>query len=499
MYKDKIKTAYSQYKKLAQSYYSKGELENCFTCLYYASSVMHAFQLQLVDDEIELLLKKAGTAVLKKEAISVQISMRKILMYDSIGTDNMALSLQYVSALSKLNRPYIYILCGKKEKAERILKQVYDCPFGEAIIIDPRLTYIEKIEELAQIVEELCPEKAILHMANSDVAGAALWSCVEGVERFFVNHGDEQFWVGTNTLDYLLCFRGMGVNTAEKYRNISKEKSLVLPYYPIISEIPFQGWQFEIPTDSVILFSGGRFKKIYGENNEFSKMVAGILKENPNTFFIFAGSGDSEPFQLELKKSGVENRCRVIPYRKDLSELMKHIDIYLGTYPQSGGLMAQYAANAGVPIVERDSLVGGISEELFPKLSTDVKISYQSIEEYYLTVKKLVESAKLRKKTGSLIQKGMVSRGEFENGLKSALDMHQSLYCSNENISNNELRSKRIIEADENSMHRFWGMLLNHYMLKTKFILFAKAFVMQIKFFGWHTVWKMIKGKKAGT
>ena len=38
-------------------------------------------------------------------------------------------------------------------------------------------------------------------------------------------------------------------------------------------------------------------------------------------------------------------------YRKDISQLFRNCDIYYGTYPLSGGLMCQYAAAFGNPIL----------------------------------------------------------------------------------------------------------------------------------------------------
>ena len=38
-------------------------------------------------------------------------------------------------------------------------------------------------------------------------------------------------------------------------------------------------------------------------------------------------------------------------YRKDISQLFRNCDIYYGTYPLSGGLMCQYAAAFGKPIL----------------------------------------------------------------------------------------------------------------------------------------------------
>lgn len=165
-------------------------------------------------------------------------------------------------------------------------------------------------------------------------------------------------------LDYIIEFRGMGLDTSLKYRNAWKKQCLINPYYPIIDNTKFAGFEFKVPDRAVKLFSGGRFVKVYSENGKFLDVVKDILLNNESAFFIFAGSGDKAPMLKYIYDNGLEDRWKVIDYRKDLYGVMKNVDIYLGTYPQSGGLMTQYAVAAGTPIVEMDTKNGGVAEDL---------------------------------------------------------------------------------------------------------------------------------------
>lgn len=495
MYRDEIIKSYNLYKEMANSFYKKGDMDSMFECLHYACAIMHCFQIQLSDMDIENLLRKAAEHLIGDTEYEVKNNKEIIMMYDSLGVDSIALSMQYVSALTKLGVPFVYVFDGKQDLAEQIIRTVSNSFNGEIIIVNKNLNYCEKFNFLYDCIHNVKPKYALLHMDNKDVVGAAIWSCVTGVSRYFVNHGDEQFWVGNNSMDYLICFRDMGANTAIQYRGISPQKIVILPYYPVESDVMFQGWEFEIPNDSVLLFSGGRFKKIYGENNEFSKMVAHILKENNNAFFIFAGNGDAQPFIDELKLENVLERCKIIPYRKDLSNLMKHVDIYLGTYPQSGGLMTQYAAKAGIPIVERDCMVGGVSEDLLPKLDSDIRITYQSLEEYYSVINALIASKERRLMIGHKIQAGVISKEEFETGLQKILFQNKEWHQANDRISNVDLRSKRIIDGDRLSVHILWRMLLSKYILKKSPFMFIKAVCMQIRYFGFFDLIKKAVNK----
>lgn len=479
-----INNSYEKYISAAEKFVKKNKYNEAFTCLYYASAIQYAFQMRLWDERIENLLKDIYVYLINLQPTILKETEDCILLYDSICNDRAALTLQYIRALEQMEVVYHYVVLGDCSRGKEIVDILNKSNKGVLHIIPSGLTYCKKCEKLHSLLIELRPKAALLHCGNMDVVGACVWSSVKGVQRFYINHGDEQFWIGTKSFDYLLCFRGMGVNTAVKYRGIDASKCLIQPYYPIISDVPFQGFDFDIPSDSIVLFSGGRFIKIYGEKNEFSNMIAEILSRNKNTFFIFAGSGNERPFIEELKKKGVDGRCRVISYRRDLAEMMKHVDIYLGTYPQSGGLMAQYAANAAVPIVERDSMVGGVSEDLLPKLKQGIVITYKTLGEYYDRVAELVSSKKMRREFGKELNTGLLSEKEFKQNLRQILVNHKSDFSVNEKISNVSLRSERLISADNQYIHRLWGMQLNKYMLKASPLIFIKAMVMHCRYFG---------------
>lgn len=493
---DIIIRSYESYISLADKFIKEKKYNDAYSSLYYASSIMYAFQIKLNDERIERMLKVILQHIKRINVENINGNSDCILMYDSICNDKAALSMQYIRALELIGLTYHYVVLDKcYQQGKEVVEIVKRSQCGVLHVISNDLTYCDKANELLYIVRKVNPKKVLLHMANMDIVGASVWSLITGIERFYINHGDEQFWLGTNSLDYLLCFRGMGVNTAVKYRCIPASKCLIQPYYPIMSNTPFQGFDFNIPSGSVVLFSGGRFIKIYGEKNEFSNMIVEILQRNKNAFFIFAGVGNNKPFIEELKKKGVAERCKVIPYRKDLAELLKHVDIYLSTYPQSGGLMAQYAAAAAIPIVERDTMVGGVSEDLLPKLDHDIVITFQSLDEYYKKIDTLVSSREARVILGKEIKKGLLTEEEFTENLKMILFKHESKFVGNNRVSNVKLRSQRLINADNRYIHRFWGMLLNKYIVRTNLILFLKAIFMYIKYFGVSKVVSKIKNK----
>lgn len=471
---------YSDYKDIAEKYIKNKKYEKAMEVILIAAQMQHLFNIILYDAKMEEMIQQIAADTVEFDSING--SEGCYMLYDSVAIDNSALSLQYLNALISWNIKFVYIIkdetdLKKSETLRMIAEKASNC---KLYIVSKKTSLIDEVKEIREIIKENKPKKALLHMANHDVVGCVAWSALKGIERFYINHGDEQFWIGRSVLDYCIEFRGMGCYASEKYRNLKQKQCLIQPYYPIISNNPFQGFDFSIPEENTIIFSGGRFIKVYGENGQFMNIVSRILYENPNTCFIFAGSGNSEPMERFIRKNGLSDRWKVIPYRSDLFEVMRHIDIYLGTYPQAGGLMAQYAASAGVPIVEMNTFNGGVTEDLLPKL-TDVKITHDTWESYFEEIKKLIENKEYRKSVGEKIRAGNVDKEEFDFGLKRLLAEHVSMYPNNMREIDVDLRSKRLIDAENQYNHKLPSVLCNTIMLKKHPVLYIMLIAIYIK------------------
>ena len=358
-----------KYNTIAEKSFYTGNLSDAMDALYHSGALQHTVNFRLHDKAGEDLMTLMSQ---KFERIVCAESQVGCLFYDSIAVANMALSMQYLKALCSLGEKFVYIVNvyeWDEKAASQLLNLADQCENCEAIVIDTQMNMLEKVKAIRGIISKWKPAKALLHMSNSDSIGCVAFGNISGCTKYLINHGDEQFWFGTNILDFSIEFRGMGKDASIKYRGLKEKQCLILPYYPILKKAEFQDFDFHIPDDAILIFSGGRFVKVYAEDNIFIKNVADILKRHKNAFFIFAGSGNSDPMKEFILQNGLEERWKVIPYRDDLLEVLKRMDIYIGTYPQAGGLMAQYAAAAGLPIVEMDTKNGGITEDLLPKFT----------------------------------------------------------------------------------------------------------------------------------
>lgn len=458
-YKDKFNA-------IAKKSIHKNDLVSALDALYHSGALQHKVNIHLRDETAEILMNQLS---LKFARIAYKNTNIYCMFYDSIAVSNMALSMQYLKALCSLGKKFVYVVNiyeWDEKGTSQLLKLADQCENCETIVIDTNLNMLEKVEAIRGVISKWKPGKALLHMSNSDSIGCVAFGNISGCTKYLINHGDEQFWLGASILDFSIEFRGMGKDASVEYRGLANDQCLVLPYYPILREIPFQGFDFQIPDDAIRIFSGGRFVKVYAENCIFIKTVADILKRHKNTFFVFAGSGDPEPMKNYVLQNGLKKRWKVIPYRDDLLEVLKRMDIYLGTYPQAGGLMAQYAAVAGLPIVEMDTKNGGITEDLLPKFGGGYRITYESWEDYNKQVDSLIDDTNYRLNIAEEVKSSNITEEEFCNGLKNLLESNVSQYPAVHREIDLEIRTKRLLEAENSYMHRIPGIMCNILMLK---------------------------------
>lgn len=456
---DRIKKYYNRYKKISSKMINSGNYNEAMYAMHHASSLMHLFNFILYDKEMEEMLSEVGLKVLGDFAPYEESGA--IVLYDSIAIDNMALSYQYLAALSKMEIPLYYIIYSDKFATNGCRLKKLACSSENCHLIEVNRTddYMNDMRHIKEIIADIKPSKILLHMSNNDVVGTAVFSNIN-CTRFYINHGDDQFWLGMCALDYIIEFRGMGLDTSLKYRNALKKQCLVNPYYPIIDNTGFAGFEFKIPEGAVKLFSGGRFVKVYAENGKFLDVVKNILLNNDSAFFIFAGSGDKTPMLRYIYDNGLKDRWKVIDYRKDLYGVMKNVDIYLGTYPQSGGLMTQYAVVAGTPIVEMDTKNGGVAEDLL-KNTYGLKITMTEWPEYFDLVAKLIDDSEYRREFSDKLRQSVYVQEDFENNLKQIINENTSAVSCVMRDNNVKLRAERLLEAENKYLHRVPGIMCN--------------------------------------
>jgi hypothetical protein len=345
--KKNIIADFKLFKKKAIYY---GIKKNVYKSVKYsevAAKIGYNFNFKYTDDELENNINHIASLLLRKN-LNFTGNQNRIVFYDSFSIDNKGLTQQYLRAIFSWNLELLYITPQKKI-GHQILKELNDYPKSKILILSKK-SFENNLKTGIDSILQFKPGKTFLHFSPWDIFGFVLWTQINSTERFFINLTDHAFWLGKTCIDYILEYRNYGISISEKMRNIPKEKILHQAFYPIISSSPFLGFPIS-RKEKIIAFAGSSYYKTYGENFLFLNLMKEVLCQNENLIFLFAGFGNDKPIRKFIKDNQLETCFFLIGNRKDISEFFRNIDIYVNTYPLSGGLMTQYAAIMNKPII----------------------------------------------------------------------------------------------------------------------------------------------------
>lgn len=379
--------------------------------------VLYLYNQQYKDDFIES--KLIEISLLTHDTTNRHLGDKKrVLFYDGFGLDLRGLAYIYINALSKLGYRIVYVSMAKDKKLQPNIMELLDNAdiyiIGKVNNKEKRLNLLRKIflkQKFSYAFYYAYPDDVCAAIAFFEIAGTC--------KRFQINLTDHAFWVGINAFDYSIEFRNYGASISHYYRNISTDKLLELPYYPVTKNIRFAGFPF-LKNNKKIIFSGGSLYKTIDKSKTFYALVEEIIKKNDDVIFWYAGQGDDR-FIKELSKKYPE-QVYYTKERKDLMEVLKHSYLYLNTYPISGALMLQYAALAEcIPITLRrawdDDALGILKNE------EALKEIYSDFDEVVSEINRLLKDAHYYKSKKILLKKSVISEKEF------ICKLHNILLC----------------------------------------------------------------------
>jgi hypothetical protein len=153
--------------------------------------------------------------------------------------------------------------------SKQIISEIKAYSKAELFIVDKSLTKTEKIKSISSKIIDFKPEKAFLHLYPSSVVAVTVWNSLKEVIRYQINLSDHAFWLGTKCINYSLEFRNYGCTVSYEKRNLSEDKLLIQPYYPIMQCESFIGFPQHIADDAIKIFTGGSYYKMYGKSDFF--------------------------------------------------------------------------------------------------------------------------------------------------------------------------------------------------------------------------------------
>jgi len=427
---DKIKILkhYVLFKKSAESYFEKNNIEKSVKYINLAAQIGYNYNFQYCDDDLEDLISKISLRI-NPNSIKFQTQENRIVFYDSFG-NNRVLAMQYIRAIISMDLELLYIFSSNSIDKD-LEKEINNYSKSEIIKLDKN-SFEENVSYALSQIAQFAPKTIIEHFLPWDILGFCICNDLKSSKRYFINLTDHAYWLGKKCADYFLEFRNFGFYLSHFQRHIPIDKLIFQPYYPLQNNATFLGFPKEVTSDKIILFSVSDFYKIFGKDGHFFKMVRRILSENDNAIFLLAGNGDFKPIKSFIKKNKLQNRFILLGFRNDINEVIKRIDIYINTYPLIGGLMSQYAA------VNHKPIIGYTDENLYSFNDTEDLLQTKNkgtlvrntIDDFHINLNELIEDKNVRSNNIFISSNCVITPEKFNNLLSKNLSYPEHMHIS---------------------------------------------------------------------
>lgn len=467
----------------ARRHWQKGNVNKALSAISVAASFAYSYNQFFSDLSLEGLLAEISSKILFPQKI-VQPCKNRCVFIDTAGADNRGLTQQYLRALMANKFEFLYIYENIDiEQISDILHEIKEYDKGEICLLGNCKSHIELITSLQKKIIDYSPLYIFLHLMPWDVDALSAIFNISGAQKYNINLTDEAFWLGVTFFDYNIEFRNYGYTISLEKRGFSKERLRYLPYYPIFpNSTSFSGFNTVINEATVRILTGGNYYKFFDENDTFFRLMDRLLEAIPFAVIVLAGSGNVDNVKLMNSKIGqMKHGKRVIRIgnRRDINEVFRHCDLYLSSYPISGGLMSQYAAINAIPILSysEKELCDNDLEELVC-FHSDMQITFHSMNELVNFAKRLVGDSVYRTEVGNMLKTSMIERKDFERLFLSMLEGNPYNGFKKREIDYLYLANKYIeIKKKETSNAVF--SILAFYKIKT-FFLFTRYLIIFI-------------------
>ena len=361
----------------------------------------------------------------------------RVVFYDGFGLDTRGLSLIYLRALRDMGAEILLITVesarGHIPTTETVLSGCSAQIHYLSNTSNP--SNVENYQEICRTIHEFAPRFGFLYTTPWDICGIMAFMQMRGrMKRYQINLTDHAFWLGTRAFDICLEFRDFGANVSRLYRGIPVEKIRKQPYYPFVDQtLPFAGFPFEKDDDDFVIFSGGSLYKTIDRDNSYYRIVDFCLGNFPHTKFWYAGTANIEQLAAPLIALARKYPGRVFASgeRRDLFQILCHVDMYLNTCPQAGGLMTQYSVLAGRPPFNLCRLPksAGAESVLLPH-AEELGIEFSDADALLAEIGRFIADPSYRRDKEERMnrQKLVVTEGEFTENLLRILQENQSNY-----------------------------------------------------------------------
>ena len=428
--KTDILAIYRNLMETAIKYSEKANWKKCIDYLSSAANWAYQFNFLYTDEAAESLIMRICDRTVPHVEINFP-DKDKFVLIDSFCMDNRGLTQQYLRAMMHHKAEILYICTSRYlGNGGDILKELNDYPKARVLLFDKDCSdSIIIASKVSERVESYCPGHLFMHIAPWDVAALVSCCAISGVVKYNINLTDHAYWMGAEFIDYNIEFRPYGMTVSLEKRGLEPNQCLSLPFYPISPLLSvFEGFP-DLPHDAVRVFTGGALYKILGKKDIFFRIMERLLAIAPNIYILVAGFAHDKLFDDKIATLEGGERILQIGVRKDIDAVFDYCDIYLGTYPMTGGLMVQYAAKHAKPVVayHEEGDVMNVVEEFLNYYQHEYH-SFSDIDEMISYAEKLVKDLDYRQREGKLLQIGMMNANHFNTEFHDMVTAHQTSF-----------------------------------------------------------------------
>lgn len=401
----------------ARKQIARGNINDALQLIACVASVYYAYNDCYTDDDLEDMLVEIAKCIKADDAGNSDTHI--VLFYDGFGLENRGLSYIYVKALQELGYHIIYVTNAQNERKLIKTREVVTQSDGCFYFIEDKMTSLKTTNRILEVIKEVKPGKAFFYaMPNDSFAAVAFMAMPECIHRYQINLTDHAFWLGIHVFDKCLEFRNYGASISAQYRGVEIDQLIIQPFYPSSDyKGDFQGFPFDRKEDDFVIFSGGALYKTIDKEGTYYGLVDHILEKYSNVRFWYAGSGESDEMDKLLRK--YPERIFHTAERIDLVQILMHSDLYLSTYPLSGGLMTQYAASVGCfPL----TIWGGQHNEGVLLDRSEYDLYVETAEELLAEFDRLYTDKEYRFKRGNDVKKCVLTETQFVQNLGIILE-----------------------------------------------------------------------------
>ena len=412
----------------------------------FAANILYFSFKTLYEQRIENIISSISDRVGRNIAKTVDLQDNRVVFYDSFSYDNRGLTHQYTRALVALGFQVLYVSENTKLRSTTIYRELSSYRNVEFYIVPSNSSYMQRAVMIYDKIMAYGASRVFLHIKPSALECLiAMRSLPHEIIKYNINITDHAYWAGASIVDYNIEFRHYGASISFNYRHLTKSQLLLLPYYPLVDDVPFQGFPFD--TDGkVILFFGGNLYKINAQHNFFLNVIKDVLSSYKQTVCVCAGKGDEDNLLSFIAENQLEHKLIYIGFREDIYQVVKHCDIFINTYPIGGGLMAQYAAINKKPIVAFTTRKGRDVETV---IHTNKVISVDSRETFLDYIGHLITDKNYRISEGESLGSNIPSPSKFNEQLARTIQIDKTQYEIHfDDVSVTNLSQKDLLQID---------------------------------------------------